>query len=328
MKSVLVIGGAGYIGSHSCKALRTAGYLPVTYDSLVAGHDWAVKWGPLEVGDIADRDRLGAVLAEYRPEAVLHFAAHIAAGESVVDPGKYYLNNVAGTLSLLETLRLAGPKLLVFSSTAAVYGDPVADLITESHPLHPVNPYGRTKLMIEEMLRDFEVAHGIRSISLRYFNAAGADPSGEIGEAHDPETHLIPLALEAAFGRRSHIDIYGDDYETPDGTCIRDYVHVSDLAVAHVAALEYLLAGGESMALNLGTGRGYSVREVVDTIGRTVGRPVPERVAPRRAGDPAILVADPARAQKLLKWTPHYEKLEELVETAARWTEALMRKGT
>lgn len=325
MKPVLVTGGAGYVGSHTCKALRAAGYLPITYDNLVTGHDWAVKWGPLEVGDIADRERLDAVLAEYRPEAVLHFAAHIAAGESVTDPGKYYRNNVAGTLSLLEALRTAGPILTVFSSTAAVYGDPQTGMITEEHPLHPINPYGRTKLMIEEMLHDFEAAHGMRSICLRYFNAAGADPEGETGEMHNPETHLIPLALDAAFGQRSHIDIYGDDYGTPDGTCIRDYIHVSDLADAHVLALKRLLDGGGSVALNLGTGRGHSVHEVVSTVGRTVGREVPQKLAPRRPGDPAILVADPSRARGLLKWSPRYAGLEEIVATAARWTEGMTR---
>jgi UDP-arabinose 4-epimerase len=323
MKSVLVTGGAGYVGSHTCKALRAAGYLPITYDNLVAGHNRAVKWGPLEVGDIADRGQLNAVLTEYRPEAVLHFAAHVAAGESVTDPGKYYRNNVAGTLSLLEALCVAGPTQMVFSSTAAVYGDPDNSAISEDHPLNPINPYGKSKLMIEEILRDFEAAHGMRSVCLRYFNAAGADPDGEVGEAHVPKTHLIPLVLEAAFGRRSHVDIYGDDYDTPDGTCVRDYVHVSDLADAHVAALERLFGGGESVALNLGTGQGHSVRRVIETVSQTVGRAIPERIVARRHGDPAILVADPSRAQELLKWTLNYPGLEEIVATAAAWAESV-----
>ncbi|MBE9553677.1 MAG: UDP-glucose 4-epimerase GalE [Proteobacteria bacterium] len=326
MSTVLVTGGAGYIGSHVCKALAARGHLPVSYDNLVSGHRWAAKWGPLEVGDIADRARLDAVIAEHRPDSVMHFAAHMAVGESVSDPGKYYRNNVAGSLSLLEAMRDAGLGRIVFSSTAAVYGEPEATPIPEGHPLCPVNPYGRSKLMIEQMLGDFGAAHGLRSISLRYFNAAGADHDGEAGEAHDPENHLIPLVLDAALGRRPHIEIYGDDYDTPDGTCIRDYIHVADLAEAHLAALERLAGGGANgplpAALNLGTGQGHSVREVIAAAARATGRDIPVRIAARRPGDPPSLVADPARARDALGWTARHAGLDEIVGTAARWAEA------
>jgi len=240
---LLVTGGAGYIGSHTCKALAASGHLPITYDNLVYGHPWAVRWGPLEIGDLADRQRLDQVIQHYRPEGVIHFAAYAYVGESVKDPGKYYRNNVAGSLSLLEAMRDHGIPYLVFSSTCATYGVPERIPIPESHPQRPINPYGQSKLMVEQILQDFQVAHGIRSISLRYFNAAGADPDGEIGEAHDPETHLIPLVLEVAGGQRPHITVFGEDYDTPDGTCIRDYIHVTDLAQAHVLAVEALASG-------------------------------------------------------------------------------------
>jgi UDP-arabinose 4-epimerase len=327
MKPVLVTGGAGYVGSHACKALAASGYLPVTYDNLVSGHRWAVKWGPFEVGDIADKDRLAAVFAMHQPEAVLHFAAHIEVGESVADPGKYYRNNVVGTLSLLEAMREANIARIVFSSTAAVYGVPQASSIPESHSLSPVNPYGRTKLTIEAMLRDFETAHGMRSVSLRYFNAAGADPEGETGEAHEPETHLIPLVLDAACGRRPHVDIYGDDYDTPDGTCIRDYIHVTDLAEGHIAALKHLTDDGGSATLNLGTGRGHSVREVIEAAARATGVDIPVRITGRRSGDPPVLVADPSRARALLGWAAHYTALDEIVGTAAAWSASGIAEG-
>lgn len=235
--NILVTGGAGYIGSHTCKALAQAGFTPVSYDNLVYGHRWAVRWGPLEEGDIGDRARLDAVLERYRPAAVMHFAAYAYVGESVLDPGKYYRNNVAGTLTLLEAMRDHGVGHVVFSSTCATYGEPERVPIDEDHPQRPINPYGASKQMIERMLGDFAAAHGLGWIALRYFNAAGADPNSEIGEQHDPETHLIPLALDVAASARPSITIYGDDYETPDGTCIRDYIHVSDLADAHVLAL-------------------------------------------------------------------------------------------
>lgn len=295
MMNILVTGGAGYIGSHACKALAKAGHTPITYDNLVYGHRWAVKWGPLEEGDIADRDRLSEVIAKYQPVAVMHFAAYAYVGESVQDPGKYYRNNVAGTLTLLEVMRDLGIDKFIFSSTCATYGIPESVPIREDHPQRPINPYGASKLMIERMLQDFDVAHGLRSISLRYFNAAGADPDGEIGEAHDPETHLIPLVLDAAAGKRTAITVFGDDYETPDGTCIRDYIHVADLADAHVLALKALEDGAKTTAYNLGNGHGFSVKEVIETAERVAGKTVPVEIGQRRPGDPAKLVGDSTR---------------------------------
>ena len=247
---VLVTGGAGYIGSHTCKALHKQGYTPIAYDNLVYGHPWAVRWGPLEEGDIADRQRLDAVISKYQPVAVMHFAAYAYVGESVTDPGKYYRNNVAGSLTLLEAIRDHHVDKFIFSSTCATYGVPNDIPIKEDQPQNPINPYGASKLMIERILQDFDHAHGIKSVCLRYFNAAGADPDGELGEAHDPETHLIPLVLDAISGRRENIKIFGDDYDTPDGTCIRDYIHVSDLADAHVLALQALERGAKSSIFN------------------------------------------------------------------------------
>jgi len=275
-RTVLVTGGAGYVGSHACKALRTAGYLPVAYDSLVHGHEWAVKWGPLEKGGIEDRARLSDVLSRRKPSAVLHFAAFVAVSESVADPARYYRNNVAGTLTLLEAIREHGVRRFVFSSTCATYGIPREMPIPESHPQEPVNPYGTSKLVIERMLRDFAPAYGLRSAALRYFNAAGADPGCEIGESHDPETHLIPLVLGAAAGDRPEIVVFGNDYPTLDGTCVRDYVHVTDLADAHVRALEAIGraptgASGTFEAYNLGNNRGYSVKEVIAAAERVTG---------------------------------------------------------
>lgn len=316
---ILVTGGAGYIGSHTCKALARAGYTPIAYDNLVYGHRQAVRWGPLEQGDIADRERLDAVIDRYRPAAVMHFAAYAYVGESVQDPGKYYRNNVAGTLTLLEAMRDHGIEPLVFSSTCATYGLPEKIPIAEDHPQRPINPYGASKLMIERILRDFEQAHGLRHVALRYFNAAGADPDGEIGEDHDPETHLIPLAIQAALGWRPRVDIYGTDYPTADGTAIRDYIHVTDLAVAHVQALEYLQGGGRNTVLNLGTGRGYSVREVIRTVEAVGGRPVPIGEAPRRPGDPAVLVADPRCGAERLDWRSSYSGLSDIIATAWQW---------
>jgi UDP-arabinose 4-epimerase len=317
--TVLVTGGAGYIGSHACKALARAGYTPVACDNLVYGHAWAVRWGPLEHGDISERAWLDELITRYRPAAVMHFAAYAYVGESVQDPGKYYRNNVAGTLTLLEAMRDHGIGHLIFSSTCATYGIPARVPIGEETPQVPINPYGASKLMIERMLTDFEVAHGLRSICLRYFNAAGADSAGEIGEDHDPETHLIPLAIRGAQGGGPPLSIFGTDYDTPDGTAIRDYVHVTDLAEAHVLALADLLGGGASGMLNLGTGRGYSVLEVVHAIEAVGGRPVPLRESPRRAGDPPVLVADAHRAMQRLKWQPRYSDLSTIIETAWRW---------
>jgi UDP-arabinose 4-epimerase len=318
-RNVLVTGGAGYIGSHACKALSKAGYLPIAYDNLVYGHEWAVKWGPLEEGDILDRARLDAVLAKYRPQAAMHFAAFTYVGESVSDPAKYYRNNVDGSLTLLEALRDQGIKNFVFSSTCATYGVPDKVPIPETQAQRPINPYGTTKLMVELMLRDFEAAHGIKWSALRYFNAAGADPDNEIGEAHDPETHLIPLVLDAASGRRENITVFGTDYDTRDGTCIRDYVHVTDLADAHVLALQALERGAPSAAYNLGNGTGFSVSEVIEAARRVTGIDVPVVLSGRRPGDPDALVGDASRARADLGWEPRLFEIDQIVGTAWAW---------
>lgn len=328
MRTVLVTGGAGYIGSHACKALAAAGYTPVTYDNFTSGHEWAVKWGPLERGDILDRERLGQVLSAYRPAAVMHFAAFAYVGESVTDPAKYYRNNVEGTLSLLEAMRAHTMDRLVFSSSCATYGVPAHTPIREEDPQAPINPYGATKLMAERILRDYAHAYGVSSVALRYFNAAGADPDGEIGEAHDPETHLIPLLLDAAAGALPHIAINGDDYETPDGTCIRDYVHVVDIARAHVLALDALLSNASlAPAYNLGGGVGLSVAQVVAAASAVSGRPIRVVVGPRRAGDPPVLTADAQRAAVELKWRPEFAAIEDMIEHAWRWRQLNQRDG-
>lgn len=319
MQTVLVTGGAGYIGSHACKALAHAGYLPVSYDSLEHGHAEAVRWGPLEQGNIADRARLDEVITRHRPLAVMHFAAYAYVGESVSDPGKYYRNNVAGSLTLLEALRDHGIAACIFSSTCATYGVPQRLPLTEDHPQQPINPYGASKLMVERMLGDFDAAHGLRSISLRYFNAAGADPEGETGESHDPETHLIPLVLDAAAGTRPSVTVYGSDYDTADGTCIRDYIHVSDLADAHVLAMRALLDGAKTTAYNLGNGAGFSVHEVIDCARRVTGRDIAVAEGARRPGDPAVLVGDAHRIRTELGWSPRLADLEAIIATAWRW---------
>jgi UDP-arabinose 4-epimerase len=316
MKRILVVGGAGYIGSHTCKRLAQAGFTPVTYDSLVTGHRHAVKWGPLVVGDILDAASLDEAFRTHRPDAVMHFAAFAYVGESVTDPAKYYLNNVAGTLSLLEAMRRAGVKSIVFSSTCATYGVPAELPITEDCPQAPINPYGRTKLMIEHVLADYAGAYGLAYAALRYFNACGADPDGEIGEWHDPETHLVPRALMAAAGTIPHLEIFGDDYPTPDGTCIRDYIHVSDLAEAHVLALSYIETHKSSIAVNLGTGSGLSIMEVLDGINRAIGRKVPTVLKPRRPGDPPSLYADAQKAGRQLGFKPRHSDIETIVRTA------------
>ena len=321
---VLVTGGAGYIGSHACKALANAGYKPVSYDNMVYGHEELVKWGPLEVGDILDGERLKEVIDKYSPDACMHFAAFALVGESVEDPAKYYKNNVLGTLSLLEALKEKGINRLIFSSSAAVYGNPVKTPIPDDHSLSPVNPYGETKRVMEGVLRDFGAAYGLKSTSLRYFNAAGADPEGESGELHDPETHLIPLVLEVAAGKREHITVFGDDYDTSDGTCIRDYIHVTDLADAHVRALERLDEGDVTKAYNLGNGNGFSVLEVIETARKVTGHPIPAKIGPRRAGDPPVLVADSSRIKEELGWVSRYADLEVIIETA--WNFVLSSK--
>ncbi len=318
MTKVLVTGGAGYIGSHCCKLLAESGFEPVAFDNLSMGHREAVRWGPLIEGDMRDADALGSAMRQVRPEAVLHFAARALVGESTAHPERYYAVNVGGTLNLLEAMRASEVRRIVFSSTCAIYGEPDAVPITEDMTKRPINPYGASKLACERMMEDFDAAHSIRSVRLRYFNAAGADPAAEIGELHDPETHLIPLVLDAALGRRPAVSIFGTDYPTPDGTALRDYIHVMDLAAAHVAALRRLLNGGESAAVNLGTGRGASVREVIDAVEKTTGRKVPTREEPRRAGDPPELVADPRRAEALLGWRAE-ASLAAIIADAWRW---------
>jgi UDP-arabinose 4-epimerase len=320
-ETVLVTGGAGYIGSHTCKALSRAGYLPVVYDNLVRGHAWAVKWGPLERGDVRDRSKLGDVFRQYEPTAVLHLAGLAYIGESMSDPGAYYDTNVAGSLALIETMREHGCGRMVFSSTCATYGNPDKLPIDEHTPQYPINPYGASKLMVERVLADFERAHAMRFVALRYFNAAGADPDGELGEAHDPETHLIPLVIGAISGRYPAVSIFGDDYDTPDGTCVRDYLHVTDLAAAHVLALRALEQGMGRTAYNLGMGRGFSVRDVIAAAERVTGRKVPFSIAPRRRGDPAALVSDATRAGEELGWRPEVIDLDEIVRTAWVWHE-------
>ena len=315
---VLVTGGAGYIGSHACKALARAGHQPVVFDNLSRGHAIAVKWGPLIQGDLRDTALLRETLRTHRIKAVMHFAAFAYVGESAENPGLYYDNNVGGMTSLLAAMQVENVGQLVFSSSCATYGTPTSLPITEDAPQAPINPYGRTKLICEWMLRDAAAAHGLRYAALRYFNAAGADPDGEIGERHDPETRIIPLALLAADGQ-AELQIFGTDYPTPDGTCIRDYVHVDDLARAHVLALDYLDNGGESVALNIGTGCGQSVWDVVDSVERVTGRRVVRSVAQRRAGDPAELTADPSRAQQVLGFRARYTSLDDIVAHAAPW---------
>lgn len=319
MINVLVTGGAGYIGSHCCKELRSKGYVPIVLDNLVYGHRENVKWGEFLQGDIGNQSDLRICFNKYEIHAVMHFAAFAYVGESMHDPIKYYKNNVANTIGLLHAMVANGVKYFIFSSSCATYGNPIKIPMDENHPKNPINPYGKTKHMIEEMLKDYDQAYGMKFTSLRYFNAAGADPDGEIGEDHNPETHLIPLALEAASNEKNPFYVFGTDYPTPDGTAIRDYVHVTDLADAHVRALEYLLGGGENGALNLGTGRGNSVNEVITAIARLTGKRVPARDDARRLGDPPVLVADAARAAKILKWHPQHSDLTDIIMTAWRW---------
>lgn len=317
--TILVTGGAGYVGSHACKALAQAGMTPVTYDNLERGNRWAVKWGPLEEGDIRDADRLNEVFQKHNPVAVMHFAAYGYVGESVQDPALYFNNNITGSLSLLDAARRFDVSRIIFSSTCATYGLPLQAEIDETHPQTPINPYGASKLMVERALQDYGQAYGLKYAILRYFNAAGADPDGEIGELHSPETHLIPLALTAAMGSEGPLMILGGDYDTDDGTCIRDFIHVRDLATAHVAALNHLLADKESISLNLGTGKGTSVKDIVSAIQDVCKLSVPTTVKPRRAGDPPVLVASAARAKSVLGWEPKHSEIREIIETAYAW---------
>jgi len=319
MAKVLVTGGAGYIGAHTCKALSEHGFEPVVYDNLCRGRRDFVQWGAFEHGSIGDAARLTEVIARHQPRAVMHFAAYAYVGESTQHPAMYFNNNVAGTLSLLGAMRAAALDTLVFSSTCATYGLPNKVPIPVDHPQRPINPYGLSKLMVERILNEYATAYGLRCFSLRYFNAAGADPDGQIGESHDPETHAAPLAIFAALGLIPCFRVFGDDYDTPDGTAIRDYIHVDDLARAHVLALESLLAGSPGGAVNLGTGAGTSVLELLRAVEDVSGGPVPVEMAPRRAGDPPVLVADPKAAQALLDWTPEYRSIRDIIATAFAW---------
>ena len=315
---ILVTGGAGYIGSHVCKALAACGYEPVTYDNLSRSNRWAVKWGPLEEGEIADGTRLRAVLDRYQPVAVIHFAAFAYVGESVEQPLLYYKNNVGGSAALFRAIIETRTIPVVFSSTCAIYGVPEQIPIPEEHPQRPINPYGFSKLVVERILADLGHAHGLRSIALRYFNAAGADPDGDIGEAHDPEPHLIPRVLTAARDGTA-VTVYGNDYETADGTCVRDYIHVADIADAHIRALDYLLSGGSSCALNLANAQGYSVMDVIQVAQRVSGKAIRVETAPRRPGDPPVLIGSADRAKALLDWMPKRSALELEIADAWKW---------
>jgi UDP-arabinose 4-epimerase len=339
--NVLVTGGAGYVGSHACKALKLAGHKPVVFDNLVYGHRDFVKWGPLIEGELSNEALLSTVIREHGIEAVMHFAAYAYVGESVADPEKYYFNNVVGTLALLRAMRAANVKTMVFSSTCATYGQPDEMPLRETTPQRPINPYGRSKLIVEQILQDYATAYGLRAIALRYFNASGADEDGEIGEWHEPETHLIPLAIEAALSRGSAraLTVFGTDYPTTDGTCERDYVHVSDLAQGHVAALQHLTRSsgvpgaaaegaspGVFLAFNLGTGRSHSVRAVLQEIERAAGTAVPVMVGDRRPGDPPQLVADPSKAREVLGWNAQ-RGLKEIVSSAVAWSRTLHNRN-
>jgi UDP-glucose 4-epimerase len=315
---VLVVGGAGYIGSHMVKLLGQQGCSVTTLDDLSSGHRDAVLTGDFLQGSCGDRHILDSVLTR-GVDAVMHFASFIQVGESVQHPVKYYQNNVVNTLALLDGMRIHGVRNIIFSSTAATFGEPRYTPIDERHPQQPINPYGRTKLMVEQALVDYDKAYGMKSVCLRYFNAAGADPEGQLGERHDPETHLIPLVLQAALGRRPHISVFGRDYDTPDGTCIRDYIHIQDLCSAHWLALQSLSNGADSQAYNLGNGNGFSVQEVIDTAGQVTGRKIPVVDAVRRDGDPVRLVADSKLARKQLGWQPQYADLSTIIEHAWKW---------
>jgi UDP-glucose 4-epimerase len=318
-KVILVTGGAGYIGSHAVKELRNKGYRPLVYDNLSTGHRWAVRKDELIACDLGDRSHIENILQQERPEAVMHFAASSIVSESVERPELYFHSNVINTLNLLEAMLTSGVKYFIFSSTAAVYGNPHHVPIPEDHPLEPVNPYGEGKVFVEKTLRWYEKAHDFKYISLRYFNAAGADPEGELGEVHEPETHLIPRILEVAMGKRPAMEIYGTDYDTPDGTCIRDYIHVTDLAQAHILALEALLNGHASCVYNLGNQKGFSVKEVVEASRKVTGHAIPTKESSPRPGDPPMLVASSERIKKELGWKPRYDDLQTIIETAWEW---------
>ena len=319
MENILIVGGAGYIGSHMCKYLANNGYNPIVFDNLVYGHRQAVRFGPFIEGSIGDSKLIRHLLSEYRIAAVMHFAAFCYVGESVTEPAKYYRNNVVNTFNLLEAMVEKNVNNFIFSSSCATYGEPAEIPITEQHPQNPINPYGRTKFMVEQILDDFKDAYGLESVCLRYFNAAGADPDGELGEDHEPETHLIPLVLQTAIGQTAAINIFGDDYPTRDGTCIRDYIHINDLAQAHFLALEKLLNGQPGGKYNLGNGNGYSVKEVIKVARNITGKPIPSKIVERRPGDPAILIGSSEKAVRELGWKPQFSNLDTIIETAWRW---------
>jgi UDP-glucose-4-epimerase GalE len=333
MDSILVTGGAGYIGSHTCKALAKAGFLPIAYDNLSTGHAYAVKWGPFVEGDLRDEALLSETFKTYQPKAVLHFAASALVVESMRDPGKYYKNNVASSIALLEAMRQHEVHHLVFSSTCATYGQASSIPITEEHAQLPINPYGRSKLMVEQIIADFEAIYPLQTMILRYFNAAGADPETELGENHTPETHLIPSIIQTALGAPRELVVYGTDFPTKDGSAIRDYIHVSDLSLAHVAALKKLLAGGKSAQINLGSGRGYSVLEIIDAVQKFSRLSLPTRLEMRRQGEPSTLLADNTKASQLLEWSPTLSDLPTIIESAWKWhkllfeNEPLLRAG-
>ncbi len=326
-KTILVTGGAGYIGSHAVKELLRRGFQTVTLDNLSTGHRDLISGGAFVEADLRDTESVRRAFSEHSVEAVMHFAASCYVGESVEQPTKYYINNVVGGLNLLAAMLERKVEFLIFSSTCAVYGNPVTIPITEEHPQHPINPYGQTKSLFEDILRSHDRVYGLRSVSLRYFNAAGDDPEGGIGEVHDPETHLIPLALDAALGRRRRLSIYGADYNTPDGTCIRDYIHVCDLVDAHIRCLEYLFEGGPTNAFNLGTGRGRSVAEVIEAAERVTGRRIPKVNSQRRPGDPPELVASAEKIKRQLGWSPKHSSLDEILTTAWKWQQNLRSRG-
>jgi len=319
LEMIFIAGGAGYIGSHTNKMLNKRGYETCVFDNLVYGHREFVKWGKFHEGDLAVKESIRACFKKYTIDAVMHFSAFAYVGESIKNPAKYYINNVANTLNLLEVMMEFGVSQFIFSSTCATYGIAETGKILESHPQKPINPYGRSKLMVEEILQDFEKAHGLEFVNLRYFNAAGADPESEIGEKHDPETHLIPLAIMAALGHKENIEIFGTDYPTPDGTCLRDYIHVMDLADAHIRALEHLLNKKGSNSFNLANGNGYSIREVIDSVKRVSGKDFSVNEKERRIGDPPVLVGDAGKAKKILGWEPHFRDIDSIVGTAWKW---------
>lgn len=322
---ILIVGGAGYIGSHLNKEMSKKGYETIVFDNLVYGHENFVKWGVFEQGDLGNIQEIRRAFKKYPIDAVMHFAAFAYVGESVEDPQKYYTNNVKNTLNLLQVMLEEDINYFVFSSTCATYGNPVEIPITEDHPQNPINPYGKGKLMVEQILSDYSSAYGLKYASLRYFNAAGADPDSEIGELHDPETHLIPLVLDAAAGKREDIKVFGTDYSTPDGTCIRDYIHVTDLADAHILALEYLKKGGKSDVFNLGNGNGFSVKEVIEEARKITGKSIKEDEVGRRPGDPPVLIGSSQKAKQVLKWKPQYHELSSIIETAWNWHQKLNR---